>query len=212
MSSWSSMLMFLFMGLARGVDPEPGVSDPFTPAAVTPDMFEELLHNSPFTRSLHQPGSIVLTGFFCVNGRTVILAKETGTDVTHLITDTPNERGWKLLELNRNADISHMTAKIAVEGGESMEIRYDESSLHPHAGAADIEVPTGIDTRPLPTDEERRKFVESITPRLNAMSEEQKKRFGKIFGEKLKGNPKLSDRQKGALLLKVLDHVAPIPE
>lgn len=208
----STLLVLLSVGFAMDGGGGQNEKEDFAPEAITPRMFDELLHNSPFTRPLNDPGSMVLTGYCCVNGKPIVFVKETGTGQTHRITDTPNEKGWKLVEVERNANLSHMSAKIAVEGGESMEIRYEESSLNPHGTAVEIKVPTGIDTRPPPTDEERKKFVESITPRFRGMSEWQKKRFGQVFGEKLKANPNLSDRQKGALLLNVLDYVAPQPK
>ena len=42
---------------------------------------------------------------------------------------------------------------------------------------------------------------------MSKMSDAQKKRVGQIMHEKMKANPNLTDRQKGEVFVKILDHV-----
>ena len=51
--------------------------------------------------------------------------------------------------------------------------------------------------------------VNILKKRQAAMTPEQRKKIGEMFGAKMKANPKMSDRQKGELYIQVMDHVAP---
>ncbi len=183
------------------------------PTAVDPEDFQELLSHSPFTRSLNLPGSIALTGIAHVDGKPMVTVRETATGKTHVISETPNAQGWRLVEVATDASLARVSAKISVAGGELMQVRYAESSLQPAKGkksSSALGSATGPDTRPPPSDDDRRKFGEYVKSRFIGTSEDQRRRIGEIMQEKMKGNEGLSDRQKGELFIKVLDQVAPM--
>ncbi len=180
-----------------------------TPSPVAANQYAALLENPPFTRTLDFSESIQLTGLAVIDGKQVATVRNRKDKKSYVISTTPNEDGWKMMEVEKNADLEKVSATIAVTGGELVTLHFDESQLKPGDGKSPngLKAPQGPDNRSRPTDEEKRKFGEWVRGRMSKMSDEQKKRVGKIMQEKMKANPKLSDRQKGEVFVKILDHV-----
>ncbi|MDF1859176.1 MAG: hypothetical protein P1U87_03110 [Verrucomicrobiales bacterium] len=180
------------------------------PTPVEPDQFAGLLDHSPFTRVLDLSETIRLTGVAVINGEQVATVRDREKGKSYVISGQPNKEGWKMVEVDPHIDLEKVSATISVNGGELVTLQFDEKQLHPEAKAKGID---GIQAseknarRPPPTQEEKRKFGEWVRGRMSKMSDAQKKRVGQIMQEKMKANPKLTDRQKGEIFVKILDHV-----
>ena len=89
------ILAFCAVGFtARGTDMPPG-PDPDVPQPLNTVAAQELLANSPFTRTLNLSDSLVLTGIAYVDGRAVATLVNRSTRETFLVSDEPNAQGWR---------------------------------------------------------------------------------------------------------------------
>ncbi len=204
--AWGSSLFLITSLTAQEID-EP------LPEVIAASHFSALKSSSPFTRSLSVSDSLVLTGVANIDGKPVATLLDTKTSQSYILSDEPNENGWKMVSISPGTELDQLVASISIDGGEVVRVRYDREGIsrsmktRPSATGGP-RVPRGPDNRPAPTDEERRKFGEYVKAKMSKMTEEQKKQVGKMFGEKMKANPKMSDHQKGALFKDVLEHVA----
>ncbi|MEM1294256.1 MAG: hypothetical protein AAGH89_02755 [Verrucomicrobiota bacterium] len=180
-----------------------------SPQPVANDDYEDLLNNSPFTRSLNLSDTLSLTGVAHLGDQSMITLFDRKSKETHVVSGDNNSLGWKLVEISPDDDLQSMTAKISVNGGEMITVRFDEKQLNPEPrrSTPGVKVPTGPDQRSKPTDEERRKFGEYVKKRMGKMTETQRKRVGEIMREKMKANPNITDRQKGETFVRILDYV-----
>jgi hypothetical protein len=102
-------------------------NDSAIPQSVNEADFEALISNSPFTRSLGVSDSIILTGIAHIEGDVFATLFDTQTMESHVVSKTTNLRGWQLVGVGGNAAISRTwTAKIQVEGGEVISVRYQQ--------------------------------------------------------------------------------------
>jgi len=181
------------------------------PSQVTAEHFSALLESSPFTRSLDRAESVRLTGVAEIDGIPVVTLFDRETKKTKIVSAKPTSDGWKMVSVEKNQDLAQVSATIAV-GGEEFTLQFDESQLQPQRSGRYTEdknnkTPRGPDRRPLPTEEEKRKFGEWVRQRMGKMSEQQRQQVGKIMGDKMRANPDLSDRQKGEIFVQILDYV-----
>ena len=201
-----------FVTASDGVGQEAAI-----PKAVVAEHFMALKQSSPFTRTIDISDSLLLTGIAEIDGKPVATLIDTKTSQSYVISDTPNSEGWKMVGLTEGDELEQLVASISVSGGEVVNVRYDREGVarsmkaRPSASGGPS-VPRETDKRALPTDEDRRKFGEYIKKRQAAMTPEQRHKIGEMFGAQAKKNPKMSDRQKGELYIRVMNHVAPEPK
>lgn len=95
------------------------------PQPLREETFDALLHSSPFTRTLGVSDSIILTGIAHFEGDVYATLFDTRTMESHLVSKTANPRGWQLVGVGGNeADINTWSARIQVEGGQVVSVRY----------------------------------------------------------------------------------------
>ncbi len=126
----------LFMGLCgvvtlHGADampqPPPPDDDGAIPQSVKDEHFEELLTNSPFTRTLGVFDSIILTGVARTENDVLATLLDTKTMESHVVSKTANFQGWQLVGVGGNpAEIHTWSAKIQVAGGQVITVRYQQ--------------------------------------------------------------------------------------
>lgn len=126
----------LFVGLCgvatlHGADampqPPPPDDDGAIPQSVSEEHFEELLTNSPFTRSLGVFDSIILTGVARTENDVLATLLDTKTMESHVVSKTANFQGWQLVGVGGNsAEIHTWSAKIQVTGGQVITVRYQQ--------------------------------------------------------------------------------------
>ena len=103
----------------------------FLPEAVAPVDFTALKGQSPFLRSLNLSDSLILTGFADVEGERVATIMNKETKETYVVSSQLNSQGWKMVDLKMDADLEKVAAKVAIEGGEVVTVRYAEWLVKP---------------------------------------------------------------------------------
>ena len=102
------------------------------PRVVNMEVFEALVANSPFTRSLGVSDSLILTGVAHFETDTFATLLDTKTFESHVVSKTPNFQGWQLVGVGGNsAEIQTWSAKIQIPGGEVISVRYQKPPPKP---------------------------------------------------------------------------------
>lgn len=101
------------------------------PEAVAPDHFSLLVTQSPFTRSLNLSDSLILTGIATMDGKKVATLMNKETKETYVVSEEPNAQGWKMVGVAGDEALDRVSAKISVEGGEVVTVRYSDWALKP---------------------------------------------------------------------------------
>ena len=123
-----SALLITFWGVIHAEMPSqaPSVADDGAiPQPLKEETFDALLTSSPFTRTLGVSDSIILTGIAHFEGEVYATLFDTQTMESHLVSKTANARGWQLVGVGGNgADVNTWSAKIQIEGGQVVSVRY----------------------------------------------------------------------------------------
>ncbi len=102
-----------------------GAPESFLPQAVTAESFTELKNFSPFRRSVDLSDSLVLTGMATIEGQVYATIFDSKSIVSHVVSEQANKNGWRLVGVRGNDfDLESLTAKIQVDGGDVVSIRY----------------------------------------------------------------------------------------
>jgi len=102
------------------------------PAPVTAEDFAALKTSSPFLRCLDLSQTLKLTGVARIEGQLYATLVDRDSKKTHLVTQAANPEGWRMVAVAGNqADLTTVTAEIAMASGEVFAVRYDETQLHP---------------------------------------------------------------------------------
>ncbi|MDB6120396.1 MAG: hypothetical protein JWO08_4177, partial [Verrucomicrobiaceae bacterium] len=79
---------------------DPDLPQPFDATVLTP-----ILTNSPFNRAVNLSDSLVLTGMATVDGKPMVTLMDKELKRTYVVTDEPNENGWKLAEVPHQVEL-----------------------------------------------------------------------------------------------------------
>jgi len=184
----------------------------FLPSGVEESDFLSLTdEQSPFSRSLNLSDSLILTGIATLDEVRVATLMNKETKETFVVSGTLNSQGWKMVELKENEDLEKVVAKVAVDGGEVVTVRYAEWQVKPgqsRPGAGPSEggrsgdgdrrrFGKGGDGRRGPPSEFREK--------MSKLSEEQRRQlFEKVRAVREK-NPEMSREDVGRMMMKTMD-------
>lgn len=102
---------------------------PVLPAAPKAEHFQALRERSPFTRPLDLSDTLVLTGVAQVNGKPLATLLDTEDGLSMAISEAPNDRGWKMVKLQRIDDLEAAVATIAVGSGDVIHVRHDRERI-----------------------------------------------------------------------------------
>ncbi len=175
-------------------------SDSFLPEPVAAAEFSALQQQSPFTRTLNLSDSLILTGVALVDEEQVATLMNKETKETFVVSSSLNSQGWKMVELKSDSDLEKVAAKVSVDGGEVVTIRYSDASLKPgeaKPGAGRGEVDGG-------DNDERRRFgakgdgprggpPPEIREKMEKLTEEQR---GKLFDKMREWREKNPDKPR----------------
>lgn len=177
---------------------DPDLPQPFDAKVLTP-----LMSNSPFNRAVNISDSLVLTGMASIDGKPMVTLMDKEQKRTYVVTDEPNENGWKLAEPPPHVELKKAQVKISI-GAEVVTIRHDregqEESMKKdkHAPAAspqhepssnDRGYHRGPRTGPTPEQRERweklsdsakekvRNLFRDNRDRISTMTDEQRRSF-----------------------------------
>jgi len=101
------------------------------PTVVEDGDFSALKGQSPFLRSVNLSDSLILTGLAMVDNEQVATLLNKETKETFVVSSKLNSQGWKMVELKSDPDLEKVAAKVAIEGGEVVTVRYAEWQLKP---------------------------------------------------------------------------------
>lgn len=102
------------------------------PAPVGGEDFAPLVQTSPFLRSLDLSQSLQLTGVARINGELVATLRDRESKKTHLVSRDANDKGWRMVKVEgEQGQLETVTAEIAMAGGETFALRFDETQLRP---------------------------------------------------------------------------------
>jgi len=178
------------------------------PRTVGRDDFRELIDNSPFTRALNLSDSLILTGVARMGGKPMATLMNTETKETFVISDVPNPQGWKMVEISSGSDLETVTAKISVNGGEVVTVRFDENRLKPGEAKPGGGGSGGSTRSGGETDEERRKSYEEFRQKMDKLSDDQKDKMRKIVEKKRAENPNMTREEMGQAYREAMEKVS----
>ncbi len=111
----------------RGAEEDEVAGDDLLPRPVTAESFTELKGHSPFRRSVDFSDSLVLTGMARIEGAFYATLFNSDSTRSYVVSETANQNGWQLVGVRGNEDdLESLTAKIQVDGGEVVSIRYQK--------------------------------------------------------------------------------------
>jgi hypothetical protein len=132
--------------------PDADLPQPYDPGSAG----RNLLTSSPFTRPLNLSDSLLLTGIAYVKGKPVATIKDRSTNKNHIVSDEPNELGWKLESATPSTELRRSEVKISV-GGEVIVVRYSDAQVALKGKPGPSKYPT--DAEAIRTDENGKPYV-----------------------------------------------------
>jgi hypothetical protein len=166
----------------------PPAADPDLPQPFDPNTLAPLIQNPPFIRSVNLSDSLMLTGMAFIKGKPIASLLDKADKKTYVVTEIPNEKGWRIAEAMPDKDLARSQIKLAI-GGEMVTVRYNQSSISdamkdgkssPGGGERDDRGPRGDDrgykrSQRGPSEEDRRRY-ETLSP-------EAREKFSQVFRE-----------------------------
>jgi hypothetical protein len=117
-------LVFMAFGMVGSLQAQ---DDGAIPGPMREEIFDALMANPPFTRSLGFSDSIILTGLAKFDQDIFATLMDIKTMESQIVSKTPNRDGWQLIDVGGHPDRSETWfAKIQIRGGEIVSIRYQK--------------------------------------------------------------------------------------
>jgi hypothetical protein len=201
------ILFFSFATIAAGQ--EIGVSH--LPSVVDEGDFSALKGQSPFLRSVNLSDSLILTGLAMVNNEQVATLLNKETKETFVVSSKLNSQGWKMVELKADPDLEKVAAKVAIEGGEVVTVRYGEWQLKPGeskpgAGPSTEQGPGRGNMRER-GEGERRGPPPEFREKMSQLSEDQRQEMFQKMSELREKQPEMSREDRGKLMSEMMDRM-----
>ena len=98
---------------------DPDLPQPFDTNTLVP-----MITNNPFNRAVNVSDSLVLTGMATVDGKHMVTLMDKAAKKTYVVSEEPNENGWKLAETPAQVNLKRAQVKISM-GAEIVTIRHD---------------------------------------------------------------------------------------
>ncbi len=186
------------------------------PAAVVAEDFDALKGQSPFLRSLNLSDLLILTGFAEVEGERVATVMNKETKETYVVSSQTNSQGWKMVEVKSEGDLETVAAKIAIDGGEVVTVRYAEFQLKPgesKPAAGPSTEPNGGPTAIVVASRReggrsgRRGPSPEMREKMGRLSEDQRRQLFNRMRELREQNPFMSREESGRIFLESMDNM-----
>lgn len=186
----------------------------FLPTVVAETDFTALKGQSPFLRSVNLSDSLILTGIAMVNNERVATLMNKETKETFVVSSQLNSQGWKMVDLKSDEDLEKVAAKVAIEGGEVVTVRYAEWQLKP----GESKPGAGPSTESVPGAGERRRGFgppggpggpggppPEFREKMSQLSEEQRQKMFHKMMELREKNPDMSWEERGKAMSEMMD-------
>lgn len=204
----STLLLILALGVPLGAQ------EAVAPAPVSPEDFVALKGQSPFLRSLNLSDLLILTGIAEVGGERVATVMNKETKQTYVVSNQTNSQGWRMVEVKADGELETVAAKIAIEGGEVVTVRYAELPLKPGeakpAPGPSTETnggPTAIIAAARRNGFRRGGPPSEIREKMGRLSEEQRRELFNKMREVRENNPFMSREESGKLFNESLERM-----
>jgi hypothetical protein len=183
-------------------------ADGFLPAEVGEADFQSLAGQSPFTRALNLSDSLILTGIATVDNEQVATLINKETKESYVVSSQLNSQGWKMVELKSDADLEKVAAKVAVDGGEVVTIRYAEWQLKPGESKPGAGPGEGGQMRgDGKGDGQRRGPPPEMREKMSRLSEEQRGKLFEKMREIREKNPDMPREEMGKMMSGMMDRM-----
>ncbi len=185
------------------------------PTTVVAEDFSALKGQSPFLRSLNLSDLLILTGVAEVEGERVATVMNKETKETYVVSTKANSQGWKMVEMKSDGDLETVAAKIAIDGGEVVTVRYAEFQLKPgesKPAAGPSTEPNGGPTAIMAAGRrggrsERRGPPPEIREKMDRLSEDQRRQLFDQMRELRERNPFMTREESGKAFGESLDRM-----
>lgn len=104
-------------------------ADPDLPQPLDFNFAESLVTESPFTRAVNLETMLQLTGVAYLNGRPVATVLNKQTKQSFLVTEEPNQLGWRLLAADAGTDPGNTSIEMMV-GPETITMHYHSQEMN----------------------------------------------------------------------------------
>jgi len=197
------------------VEPAPATalpSDPDLPQPFDPNQLAMVVQASPFNRSVNLSDSLVLTGVAYVEKKPMATLLDKVTKRTYVVSDSPNEVGWTLVEATPTTDLKRTQVKVNV-AGEVVTIRHD-SEAQMETMKKNKTAPGGNNS---PGPEERREGGYSrdrrgpppeVMERYNKLSDKAKEKLRSHFTENRERIMNMNPEERKSYMEKTFKKVA----
>lgn len=179
----------------------------YLPEGVAATDFSALKGQSPFLRSVNLSDSLILTGIAMVDNEQVATLLNKETKETFVVSSKLNSQGWKMVDLKADPDLEKVAAKVAIEGGEVVTVRYAEWQLKPgesKPGAGpSIEPGGGVAGERRGGGDGRRGFggpPPEFREKMAQLSEEQRQKMFQKMTELREKSPDMSWEERGKVM------------
>jgi hypothetical protein len=206
------ILYFFICTIAVSLVAEQGNSS-FVPSSVDDSDFRSLTAQSPFTRSIDLSDSLILTGIATMNDSRVATLLNKETKETYVVSSKANSQGWKMVELKEDPDLEKVSAKVAVEGGEVVTVRYAEWQLKPGEARPGAGPSEGGEVRDggkfggkgKSKGDGRRGPPPEMREKMMKLSEEQRGKLFQKMMELREKNPDMPREERGKIMMGLMD-------
>ncbi|MEX2579883.1 MAG: hypothetical protein WD342_12565 [Verrucomicrobiales bacterium] len=182
----------------------------FLPQPVSGKDFAALEEQSPFTRTLNLSDSLILTGVATVDDERVATLLNKETKESFVVSSTLNAQGWKMVELKSDADLEKVAAKVSVDGGEVVTVRYGVSQLKPgesKPGAGRGEESERGDGEGRGSRFRHRGPSPEMREKMSQLSEEHRQLLFRKMREMSEKNPDMSREERGKMFGQMVERL-----
>lgn len=194
------------------------------PEAVAAEDFSALRTQSPFLRSLNLSDLLILTGFAEVENESVATIMNRETKETYVVSSKINSQGWRMVDLKTDEDLEKVAAKVAIDGGEVVTVRYSDLQLKP----GEAKPAAGPSTEPAggasalamrrpgfggpggPGGGEGRRGSgppPEMREKMEKLSEDQRRKLFEQMNELRQKNPEMSWEERGRVFNEAMDRM-----
>jgi len=189
--------------------PQAVVADPDLPQAVSANVAEELLGNSPFTRMIEPAETFELTGVAYIDGQPVVTIRNKQTKQRFVVSDKNRPDGWALLEVTPKDDLSMTTVRLAIDD-EIIAFHFTEDQLAPEDARRQSKTSTKVSAPPqrpqatAPTPSVH--LSDEVREQYHALPDEAKERYKQIM-EQTKDRA-ITPEQRAAFKTQMIDKLS----
>ena len=200
-------LILLLLGSVTLLTAENGS---YVPRPVETGDFGALTSQSPFSRSINLSDALILTGIAMVDQDQVATLLNKETKETFVVSSRLNAQGWKMVELKKDEDLEKVSAKVSIDGGEVVTVRYSEWALkpgesRPGGGVMEVGQPAGSGGGPGKGGKSDGRDSSEMREKMMQLSDEQRSKMFQKMMELRQKNPNMSSDERREAMTRMME-------